>query len=179
MAHHVFAVTLGAAGGELWHIALGEAEQFGDLDVQTGGRPPWSPKTVVDTACAVDSEGNLHVLVVTDDGQLWHTVRAPGGDWTPVPPGANGRSWGNVGAHLDFQGGKFTSVAAYTRDRDLHLLAATDTKKVWHVIRKPRQNVAIHKGGQWVSPGGVAGKFEEVKFLGQAKGRQFLTLVSV
>jgi hypothetical protein len=180
MEHHVFAVTDGAAGGELWHIALDTAEAFGDLDSQTGGRPPWSPRTIVDSACAVDSEGNLHVLVVTDNGQLWHTVRAQNGDWTPVPEVAGGRSWGEVGKHLQFTGGNFKAVAAYTKDRDLHVLAATDTKKVWHVIRKPRQGVAIHEGGQWVSPSGTPNKFfEEVKFLGQAKGRQFLTLVSV
>jgi hypothetical protein len=174
--HHVFAVTDGEAGGELWHIALDSAREFGDLDNQTGGRPPWGSQTVVDSACTVDTKGNLHVLVVTNEGELWSSVRAQGGDWTPVTLGVGGTSWVNVGSFL--QGGIFKAVTAYTKNQDLHVLAATDIKKVWHIIRKPKDNEPIHKHGKWISPGGTEGKFEEVKFLGRAKGREFFTLAS-
>ena len=180
MAHHILAVTdNGVDGGNLWHMDLDADAVFGDVKIMTGGLPPWRPRKIVDSACAVDSEGNLHVLVVTDNGQLWHTVRAQNREWTPISTTTR-TSWGEVGEHLRFPGGKIKAVAAYTKGRNLHLLATADNQKWWHVIRKSKSDVAIHVGGTWVSPSGTPNKFfEEVEFLGQAKGQQFLTLVSV
>jgi hypothetical protein len=180
MAHHIFAVTDNdVGGGNLWHMDLDADTVFGDVKVMTGGLPPWRPRKIVDSACAGDSGGNLHVLVVTDNGQLWHTVRAKDRDWTPISE-TTGTSWGEVGEHLRFPGGKIKAVAAYTKGRDLHLLATADNRKWWRVIRTPDGNQPIHKAGSWVSPLGTPNKFfEEVEFLGQAKGQQFLTLVSV
>jgi hypothetical protein len=165
MKVHVFGVS---ADHELWHTVLDSSQSFGDLDAQAGR--PWK-KTVVDAACAADKDGNLHVLVVTDDdgGRLWHTVRAQNGFWTPTQP--NGTSFGDVGDVVSGESGKFRAVAAATDGLDLHVLAATDNKKLWRTIRRPRSGVPIHEGGVW-------GPFKEVDKQGEAKGRLFLLLES-
>lgn len=190
MKAHVFGVT---ADGGLWHTIVGEQDYL-DVDKLATGGVPWKG-TVMDAACAADDDGNLHVLVVAD-GKLWHTVRSPGGladsHWTTKT--ANGTSFGDVGAVVGGESGKFMAVAAYTTRKDLHVVAATDNKKLdlhvvaatdnkklWHTIRTPTGTGPIHEaeGGEWISPGGVQNKFEEEKRQGEAKGRQFRILESV
>jgi hypothetical protein len=181
MKAHVFGVT---ADGGLWHTVVAaqdhtivHLQDYSDLDKDATGGVPWTG-TVVDAACAADDQGNLHVLVVAD-GKLWHTVRAENGQWTPVPTG--GTAFGDVGAAAAGEDGKFSAVAAYTMRTDLHVLAATNNKKLWHTIRKPTGNAPIHevRGGKWISPSGVHGRFEEEKQQGEAKGQQFRILDSV
>jgi hypothetical protein len=177
MKAHVFGVT---ADGGLWHTVVDEQDYL-DVDKLATGGVPWKG-TVVDAACAADDDGNLHVLVVAD-GKLWHTVRSPGGladsHWTTKT--ANGTSFADVGAVVGGESGKFMAVTAYTTRKDLHVVAATDNKKLWHTIRTPTGKAPIHevKGGEWISPGGVQNKFEEEKRQGEAKGRQFRILESV
>jgi hypothetical protein len=188
MKTHVFGVT---ADGGLWHTIVGEQDYL-DMDVHGTHGVPWTG-TVVDAACAADDDGNLHVLVVAD-GKLWHTVRSPGGladsRWTTKT--ANGTSFGDVGAVVGGESGKFMAVTAYTTPKDppvvaatdkkldLHVVAATDNK-LWHTIRRPTGNAPIHeaKGGMWISPRGVQNRFEEEKRQGEAKDRQFRILESV
>jgi hypothetical protein len=173
MKTQVFGVT---QDGELWHTVRGEQPYMNMRAVV--GRRPWDGE-VVDAACAVDDQGYLHVLVVTDCvdgvGRLWHTARAPNGSWTPK--NADGTSFGNVGAVVGGESGNFKAVAAYSESPDLHVLAATD-EGLWHTIRRPHNGVPIHVGGQWISPGGEPKKFEEEEWQGDAWGRQFLTLAS-
>ena len=131
MKHHVFGVTNDAGSGdELWHVPLGDPLQpaFSDVDSQTGTRP-WKPESVVDVACAADSASNLHVLLVTSGGRLWHTVRAKNGFWTTHSSGS-GSSFGDVGKAVGGETGKFKAVAAFTVDTTLHVLAVTDDQHV-------------------------------------------------
>ena len=168
MKTHVFGVT---ADGGLWHTIIGEQDYL-DMDKLATGGVPWTG-TVVDAACAADDDGNLHVLVVAD-GKLWHTVRSPGPGAPWAPKTANGTSFGDVGAVVGGESGKFKAVTAYTTGKDLHVVAATDDKKLWHTIRRPTGDAPIHeaKGGKWI-------KFEEEKRQGAAKGQQFRILESV
>ena len=105
----------------------------------------------------------------------------PRREWT-VDAGPH--RWNGVqrrGSGSGREDGKFSAVAAYTMRTDLHVLAATNNKKLWHTIRKPTGNAPIHeaKGGEWISPSGVHGRFEEEKQQGEAKGQQFRILDSV
>jgi hypothetical protein len=49
-------------------------QSYLNMDTMTGLHP-WTGR-VVDAACAADTDGNLHVLVVADE-QLWHTSGPP------------------------------------------------------------------------------------------------------
>lgn len=166
--------------GELWHTVRGE-QSYLNMDTMTGLHP-WTGK-VVDAACAADTDGNLHVLVVADE-QLWHTVRASNGFWTPI--NRHGTAFGNVGKAVggeaaSGQSGRFRAVAAYTQGLDLHVLAATD-KGLWHTVRKPNGAAPIQKDGLWISDSGVGGEpnmFEMEPKQGDMEGRQFRILESV
>lgn len=68
--------------------------------------------------------GELHVVAVTNDGNLWHTVRYPS-SWQP---------WGDVkGATSD--PGTFVRVDAGKSGSVLHVVGVTDDGNLWHTIR--------------------------------------------
>jgi hypothetical protein len=172
MTVQVFGVD---ADGGLWHTVRGLGP-YRDMDSQTG--IPWTGN-VLDAACAMDDEGNLHVLVVTDCvdgiGRLWHTVRAAAGGWTRH--NESGTSFGDVGQVVGGERGNFKAVAAYTLGLDLHVLAATDNdvgdqNKLWHAVREPIDGVEIREGGTW-------SRFKAEGDQGQARKRHFSILESV
>ena len=172
MKHHVFGVTQDAAGGggELWHVPLGDPGQpaFGDVDCQTGARP-WKPERVVDVACAADSAGNLHVLLVTSGGRLWHTVRAQNGFWT-THSSATGSS-GDVGRAVAGETGRFEAVAANCEGTTLHVLAVTDDQNLYEATRAERPGTEIRDDGTW-------SRFSPVDWLDGALGSQLIALAA-
>jgi hypothetical protein len=131
MAIHVFGVT---NDDNLWHSIVPDQDDFGDVDGAGGTGRPWrkgtTPPTAQDSACAADSEGNLHVLVVSDDGRLWHTRRD-----------ARDRTWssfGNVEAGGAGNIGTVTAVAAATEGTALHILAVNSNKELHRTVWNPR-----------------------------------------
>jgi hypothetical protein len=147
MELHLFGVT---DKRQLWHSIghdAGRWDELGDVDLQTD--TVGTDKAIVDAAGATDSKGNLHVLVLDDDGRLWHTVRVRAtGNWSflqdltkPQGPAVNI--------------GKVTAVGAATEGMTLFVLAATGDKKLHRAVRKPDgQDVAK---GKWERP------FEQIK----------------
>ena len=172
MTVQVFGVDV---DGGLWHTVRG-VQPYRDMDAVTG--IPWNG-TVLDAACAMDDQGNLHVLVVTDCvdgvGRLWHTVRDASGAWTSRND--SGTRFGDVGHVVGGESGNFKAVAAYTLGLELHVLAATDNdggdrNKLWHAVRKPKDGMEIRDGGTW-------SRFKAEEDQGQARRREFHILESV
>ena len=164
---HVFGAT---EKGELWHT-IGKFqisgstgfqwEPWGDVDRHGGAGHPGTGN-VLESACAADVKGNLHVLVVTDDdgGQLWHTIRATpdappplGGTWQPFGDVDQAAGLADVGASE-----KIVAVTAATTEMKLHVLATTKTAKLVHAIWIPAtKGPTIWKKG----PGGDPAKWEQ------------------
>jgi peptidoglycan hydrolase-like protein with peptidoglycan-binding domain len=120
MGTHVFGAT---DKERLWHSILPDQTFFGDVLTSSGTGRPWSDvspiPTLEDVACAADGEGDLHALVVTSDGRLWHTIRADAtGRWSKFGDVEIGGA-GNIGA--------VTAVAAATQGRNLHVVAVNRT----------------------------------------------------
>jgi hypothetical protein len=88
----------------MWHTVRtpdGNWLQFGNVKGQAG-----NPGKFVSIASAGFSggqfNGHLHVVGITDDGGMWHTVRTPDGNWL---------QFGNVKGQAG-NPGKFVSVGA-------------------------------------------------------------------
>jgi hypothetical protein len=132
MAMHVFGVT---DNDRLWHSILPDQTFFGDVAGTGGTGRPWrtgdtaTSPTARDSACAADSEGNLHVLVVSTDGRLWHTIRARGGTWI---------RFGNVEAGGAGNIGTVTAVAAATEGTSLHILAVNSSRDLHKTVWNPQ-----------------------------------------
>lgn len=151
---HLFGVT---DKRQLWHSigdGRGNYTDLGDVDRQT--RTVGTDRTIVDAACATDSSGNFHALVLADDGGLWYTVRSALGH----PPGADNPEYraGDWRFPLEELGkaggpaagiGKITAVGAATEGMTLVVLAATADQKLHRAVRKPNGS-DIFKG-KWVS----------------------------
>ena len=149
MAMHVFGVT---NDDQLWHTILPDQDEFGDVDGDGGTGRPWRKEprssTARDSACAADSEGNLHVLVVSKDGRLYHSRRD-----------ARDRTWskfGNVEAGGAGDIGTVTAVAAATEGTALHILAANSSKELHRTVWNPptptgpaRFDPTFRKVGTW------------------------------
>lgn len=95
----------------------------------------------VDVGCAgvlnpTTGQDELHVVGVTDDGRLWHTI-ASGvgvtlglfGSWTPFD---------DVENHIGDLG-EFVKVDAAANGGQLHVVGVTRTGRAWHSIRIPAQ----------------------------------------
>ena len=122
---------------KIWHTMRdggGNWAPFGNVIRQTLGIDPGGTQ---DVACAIDLQGNLHVVVVANDGQLLHTIRLKDGSWKDM---ANVRT--AQGDQL--QEGKFTAVAATTEGSSLHVLAAKDDQKLYYTRR-----VVTATGAKW------------------------------
>jgi hypothetical protein len=145
MEFHLFGAT---QDGQLWHTLANleddldfTSEPWGDVDVQATGRP--GTGKVLDSACVTDGQGNLHVLVVTDEGanepnKLWIAIRSQ-----------KSRTWmkfADVEAGSGAQAGPGTSedivaVTATTRmtpeDLRLHIVALTNKGNLFHAVWAP------------------------------------------
>ena len=103
-----------------------------DVEVAAGERGAF-----VDVACAgvfnpTTNREELHLVAVTDDGHLWHTIgdRAPSGEFV---------SWSPFG---DVEGqtgdlGEFVKVDASGNGWQLHVIGVTRAGRPWHTIRIP------------------------------------------
>ena len=148
MELHLFGVT---DKRQLWHSighGSGDWDPLGDVNRQVG--TVGTDRPIVDAACATDSKGSLHVLVLTDNGGLWYTVRLAVeqlphkvGDWReledlrlPQKPAANI--------------GKINAVGATTDGMTLFALAATEDQKLYRAIRKPDGQKILE--GKWTEP---------------------------
>ena len=96
----------------MWHTirSPGGWQAWGDVSATVTGNPGINFKTV---ACA--SIGNdLHVISVADNGNMWHTIRSPGG-W---------QAWGDVSATVTGNPGiNFKTVACASIGNDLHVIS--------------------------------------------------------
>jgi hypothetical protein len=77
----------------------------------------------------MDVRGDLHVLVVTEDRKLWHTIRKADTSWA--------QQFEDVDRPVGGPSGKFRAVAAATTGQELHVLAATHEGTLLHTIRQP------------------------------------------
>jgi hypothetical protein len=113
---------------KIWHTIRdggGNWAPFGNVIAQALGI---DPAKIEDVACAVDPKGNLHVVLVANDGQLLHSMRKADREWTSIA---------DVWTHQshDPQQGKFTAVAATTEGSSLHVVVAKDDQKLYYTRR--------------------------------------------
>lgn len=123
---HVLAVT---TAGNVFHAIRhvdGSWTSFGNVN-SVAGNPGQAVKV---SAAGVRSVGgavtDLHVVVATSDGKLWHTARKADGAWL---------SFANVQGQTGDRG-PVADVSAAGIGVDLHVVAATGDGKIWHTIRK-------------------------------------------
>jgi hypothetical protein len=156
MQLHLFGVT---DKRELWHSigrGAGQYDELGNVDGQTGTVP--AGRTIVDAACATDSEGNFHALVLADNGGLWYTVRSALAH--PAHPAHQAGDWLGLQDLGKAQGpaaniGKINAVGAATDGMTLVVLAATADQKLYRAVRKPAGPDIFT--GKWGKP------FEQIK----------------
>jgi hypothetical protein len=85
----------------------------------------------------------LHLVGVTTDGRLWHTVRNTNGTWTPF-----GDVEGQAGDR-----GSFVDVDCARVAGSLHVARVTSDGRLWHTVRRPN--------GTWTPFGDVEGQAGE------------------
>ena len=187
MGFHVFGVT---DKDNLFHSILPETippdnGKFGDVSVMTLHDRPWRdnptdpahPPTVRDTACATDSEGNLHVLVVSSDGRVWHIRRDHTRTWS---------EFGDVEKGGAGQVGTVTAVAAATEGTALHILAANSGKELHEAVWNPPTPTSpasfdpkFHKVGTWKPANGKLHTLAAAEFLLPPEGTVRVVLDAV
>jgi hypothetical protein len=78
------------------------------------------------------SADELHLVGVTKNGDVWHTIRHADGSWQP--------SFGNVKGQTS-NPGAFTSIRCTGSGAEVHLCGTTNDGRVWHTVR--------HADGTW------------------------------
>jgi hypothetical protein len=151
MKLHIFAAT---EDGQLWHTIasfekpdLSTSQSWGDVDVQA--LDSLGKGRVLDSACAMDLAGNLHVLVVAGDddgGRLWHAIRSSAnGLWKPFADVESG-SQSPAAVNRDPTENIVAVTAATTAtppapatppDLRLHIFAATNKGNLFHAVWVP------------------------------------------
>ena len=175
MEFHLFGAT---EDRNVWHTLanLGANHQFssepwGDADAQAIGRP--GKGKVLDSASAMDGQGNLHVLVVTDEGtdasganmpnKLWHAIRSENRSWKKFADVEAGGA-GAIGPDNE----DIVAVTATTQttpsDLRLHILALTNKGNLFHAVWAPATGAdPIWEKGTNGQPAKFEKKFTPVK----------------
>jgi hypothetical protein len=118
--------------GGMWHTIrhpnLSWQPFFGDVK----GVESNNPGHFRSVACAGVDGGRsggqeLHVVAVTNDGKLWHTIRRADGSWQPF--------FGDVKSVESNDPGHFCAVGCAGVGGDLHVVVLTDIGGMWHTIR--------------------------------------------
>ena len=118
--------------GGMWHtIRLNDSSWqsfFGDVK----GVESNNPGHFSAVACAaVDGSASggreLHVVGLTNDGGMWHTIRRADGSWQP--------SFGDVKSVESNNPGHFSAVGCAGVGGQLHVVGLTDDGGMWHTIR--------------------------------------------
>ena len=122
--------------GIFWHTlrrSNGTWLPFSSVKSQAGNHGQ-----VRDVTCAVLGGllGELHVCAITQDGRLWHTIRAQNGTW--IPFGDVELQTGDRRAFLRVSAGAIG---------ELHVAGVTTDGRVWHTVRQAN--------GNWVPFGDV------------------------
>jgi hypothetical protein len=97
---------------------------FGDVKGQESNDPGYF--TAV--GCA-GVGGDLHVVALTDDGRMWHTIRRASGAWQP--------SFGDVKGQEANDPGYFSAVSCGSVNGELHVVSLASDGRLWHTIRHP------------------------------------------
>jgi len=143
---HVIGLT---NDGNMWHT-INWINSWQQRTWQTwgnvSGTVDLNPGAFKNVACATGGDGEqLHVIGLTNDGNMWHTIRFPG-SW---------QTWGNVSGTVDLNPGAFKNVACATflpgiGTAKLHVIGLTNDGNMWHTIRSDNSN-------NWQTWGNVSG----------------------
>lgn len=175
MELHLFGAT---QDRNLWHTVANleddldfTSEPWGDVDAQAIGRP--GTGKVLDTSCVMDGQGNLHVLVVTDEtdedgtnkpNKLWIAIRSKNRTWKPFADvEAGGAGQAGLGTSEDI-----VAVAATTRttpsDLRLHIFSLTNKSNLFHAVWAPATGgPTIWEKGPTGEPAKWVKKFTPIK----------------
>jgi hypothetical protein len=119
--------------GGMWHTirrADGSWQPFfGDVKAVESNNPGHFSSVGCAAVGGTTSGGSeLHVVGLTDDGGMWHTIRRADGSWQP--------SFGDVKAVESNDPGHFTAVGCTGVGGQLHVVGLTDDGGMWHTIRR-------------------------------------------
>lgn len=131
---HVCGVT---DDGRLWHAARvrDSWSRFENVKNMVLADNPGSPDpgNFSDVDCA-GRAGELHVCAVTEDGNLWHTIRRTNGTWFPFG-NVKDQAGHNVG--LTGRPALFRSVGTSGIGHQLNVSATTRAGDLLHTVRRP------------------------------------------
>jgi hypothetical protein len=112
------------------------------------GPTPYVACAVSLVDAGVGAKDDLHVLALSWESTLWHTIReAPFGKW-PFPFGDVQGQTSQTGPHI---GPVNQTACAVDNQADLHVLALDENGSLWHTIRRS-------SNGHWSALGDVQGQ---------------------
>jgi hypothetical protein len=130
--------------GQMWHTIRNAdgtwTPEFGLVESQEQNDP--GPFTAV--ACAGVGD-TLHVVGLSQDGQLWHTIRNADGTWQST--------YGLIESQEQNDPGQFTDVACGGVGDTLQVVGLSLDGRLWHTLRNP--------DGSWVPQFGLIESVEQ------------------
>src|SRR5262245_27194826 len=86
-------------------------------------------------ACATGADNELHVCAIDQRNGLWHTIRAPNGNW-PYQLSDVQAETRKIGPNSGIGPTPRVACAVDRRNGDLHILALDQNDGLWHTIRQ-------------------------------------------
>jgi hypothetical protein len=126
--------TIRTADGN-WPLAMGDVQE------QTSRNGP-NIGPIAELSCAASLTGHLHLCLVDQSGNLWHTIRNSDGTW----PFAMGDVQAQTSPHGPHVGPIAKASCATNQDGDLHVCITDRRGGLWHTIRS--------FNGEWPFPFG-------------------------
>ena len=117
---HVVALTGDQSGLKIWHTVRYPTYWDPFRDVKGASSDPGR----IEDVSVAEVNGELHVCAMTEDGNLWHSIRHVNSNWDPF------RSV--KGAASD--PGHITHVSVAAVRGELHVCAVTKDGNLWHTI---------------------------------------------
>jgi hypothetical protein len=132
--------------GDMWYTTRdqsGKWKKFIDVRLESQSNPGLFTKVscvgIHDNLNPANNNG-LHVITLTDTGQLLHNIRDGSGTWQASPPSFHdvNKVAGYPGTFIDFDcGDVFSRDISEVRVIQMHLVGVTGKGDLWYTMRSP------------------------------------------